>query len=155
MAISSSPREAEGATPTSGGTSSSLREELRSIGSTVGAITEGLFELASKERQLAQAEMADSVSAARRAAMYGAVAGVLGLFLLGFLALSLMYGLDTWMPRWLAALATAGIIAILAAVFGLLAKGALGDFTIVPKRTAKSVKEDLRWASEQMRRNGT
>jgi protein-S-isoprenylcysteine O-methyltransferase Ste14 len=132
-----------------------MREEMRSIGSTIGAITEGLFELASKERQLAQAEIADSMSAARRSATYGAVAAVLGLFMLGFLALSLMYGLDTVMPQWLAALATAGIIALVAAVVAFMAKRALADFTIMPKRTAQSVKEDLQWASAQIKRNGT
>ncbi|MEZ4553177.1 MAG: phage holin family protein [Dehalococcoidia bacterium] len=94
--------------------SGSIREEVRAVGSTVAAVTEELFQLAAKERQLAQAEMADSMSAERRASMLGAVAAVLALLVLGFLALSLMYGLDTLMPRWAASLATAGIVTVLA-----------------------------------------
>ncbi|MGE0227855.1 MAG: phage holin family protein [Dehalococcoidia bacterium] len=135
--------------------SGSIREEVRAAGSAVAAVTDELFQLISKERQLAQAEMADSMSAARRAGMFGAVAAVLALLALGFLALSLMYGLDTFMPQWAAALATAGIVAVLAALVGWMARRALTDFTIVPKRTASSVKEDLRWANAQIRRNGT
>ena len=155
MAVSSSARGSGDAGASARRPAGTTRAEARSIGSTIGAITEDLLELVSKERQLAQAELADSMSAARRGAMYGAVAAALGLFVLEFLALSLMYGLDTFMPRWLAALVTAGIIAVVAALFAWMAKGALADFTVMPKRTAKSVKEDLRWASAQIKRNGT
>lgn len=129
--------------------------EARSLGSAVGDIAAELRELVAREQRLAAAEMSDSVSAVKRGAMYGGIGAVLALLVIGFLALSAMYGLDTVMPQWLAALATAGIVAVLAAIVALLAKRALGDFTVVPKRTVESVKEDVRWASEQIKRNGT
>jgi uncharacterized membrane protein YadS len=129
------------------------RQEARSLGMAVADITQELRVLLLKEADLAQAEMADSTSAAKRASMYGGFAAIVGVFVLGFLALTLMFALDLVMPLWLAALITAGVLLIIAGIAALIARSQLKDFTLTPQRTLRSMREDMRWASEQIKQN--
>lgn len=131
------------------------QSEVRSLGAAVGDIAEELRVLLMKEADLAQAEMADSRSAATRAGMFGGVAAVAGILVLGFLALAMMFAFDIFMPQWLAALATAGVLGLVAMLGAWIARRQLRDFTITPKRTMRSMREDVKWAREQISRNGT
>jgi Putative Actinobacterial Holin-X, holin superfamily III len=56
------------------------------------------------------------------------------------------------MALWLAALITAGLILLLAAVFGLLARSQMQKFSPVPRRLVSSIQEDVRWAQNQANR---
>jgi hypothetical protein len=62
-----------------------------------------------------------------------------------------MFALDTAMPLWAAALVTTGIIAVIAALFGLLSRQQWRSFSPVPKRAVRNVQEDIRWARSQLR----
>jgi hypothetical protein len=129
------------------------RQEARSLGMAVAEITQELRGLLMKEADLAQAEMADSTAAAKRAGMYGGFAAVVGILVLGFLALTLMFALDLMMPLWLAALITAGVLVVIAGIAALMARRQLNDFAVTPRRTLRSMREDMRWASEQIKQN--
>jgi hypothetical protein len=129
------------------------RQEARSLGMAVAEITQELRGLLMKEADLAQAEMADSTAAAKRAGMYGGFAAVVGILVLGFLALTLMFALDLVMPLWLAALITAGVLVVIAGIAALMARRQLNDFAVTPRRTLRSMREDMRWASEQIKQN--
>jgi hypothetical protein len=129
------------------------RDEARSLGMAVAGITQELRVLFMKEADLAQAEMADSTAAVKRASMYGGFAAIVGVLVLGFLALTLMFALDLVIPLWLAALVTAGVLVIVAGIAALMARHQLNDFTVIPRRTLRSMREDTRWASEQIKQN--
>jgi len=130
------------------------RQEARSLGIAVAGIAQELRGLMLREADLAQAEIADSTAAAKRASMFGGFAGIVSIFVLGFLALALMFGFDTFMPLWLAALATAGVLVLIAGIAALMAKRQMKDVTVTPKRTLRSIREDVRWAGEQIKQNG-
>ena len=127
--------------------------EVRALGASVAAITVELGALMQKEAQLAQAEMGDSVAAAKKAATFGAAGGYFAMLVVGFLALAMMFGFATFLDMWAAALATAGVLLVLGIVCGLLAKSGLKDFSVTPKRTIRSLQEDVTWAREQISRN--
>lgn len=129
------------------------RDEARSLGMAAAEITQELRALLMKEADLAQAELADSTAAARRASMYGGFAAIVGMLVLGFLALTLMFALDIVMPLWLAALITAGVLIIIAGIAALMARRQLNDFTVTPRRTLRSLREDIQWASAQIKQN--
>lgn len=131
------------------------RSEARSLGAAAGDIAQELRALLMKEADLAKAEMADSQAAAKRAGMFGGVAGIAALLLLGFLSLAMMFAFDIIMPQWLAALATAGVLGVIALLAAWIASRQLKDFTITPKRTMRSIREDMKWARGQISRNGT
>jgi hypothetical protein len=127
--------------------------EMRSIGASIGDISDELKVLLVREGELAQAEVADATSAASRAAMWGGIGAVVGLIALLFVGMAVMFALGLVWPLWAAALATATLLAAIAALCALTAQKALQDFHIVPTRTIHSLKEDARWAREQIKRN--
>lgn len=129
------------------------RSEIGYLGSAVGRITDELRVLMVREGELAQAEVADSAAAARAAGIWGGAAAVIGLSVVVFLGLAVMFGLATVLAMWAAALITALILAGVAGVFGMLALGHIRKFSLVPKRTMQSVREDVKWARDQMKRH--
>src|SRR5207247_8465053 len=75
-----------------------------------------------KEVELAKQELLEAITARLLAVGAMAVAGVFGLFMLGFLALAAAAALDIIFPAWLAALIVAGGFALIAGpavLFGL------------------------------------
>lgn len=74
--------------------------------------------LVSQEISLAKAEVGEVVGKAAKAAALFAVAGVLGLYLIGFALSLLARVLDIWLPQWAAWLIVVGIILLLMGVLG-------------------------------------
>ena len=145
----------QAARPSLGSDLQAGRTEARAIGSAVADITEELRALAQAEAQLAQAEVQESIAALTRGAIFGAVAAVLGLIGLVFLFRTVMAGLDAaGLQEWAAALITTVIIFVIAGILGMLAMRKFKEFSVVPKRTMQSLKEDITWAREQIKRNG-
>lgn len=129
------------------------QEEARGIGSTIARITSELRVLSEREMDLARAEMLDTRDAAKSVGMWGAVAAVFGLIALEFLALAGMLALAQVLELWAAALITAGVLLVIAAIGAFAARSAMSDVNLVPKHTIKSVQEDMRWARERVQRN--
>lgn len=129
------------------------RDEIRELSASLRTITTELGTLVQKEVALARAEVGESVAAVRKAALFGAVAGVLAVIAIGFLGLAATFGLSAWLPLWGASLVTAGVLLVVTAGCAMLAVGALGDFSLMPKRTMHSLKEDLQWARQQISRS--
>lgn len=93
-----------------------------SLGQLVGRMTETMSTLVRDEIQLAQAQLAEKGKAVRAGAALLAVAGVFGLFGLGWLLHALYLGLDLALPGWAAALIVAGVVLVVAAVAALVGK---------------------------------
>lgn len=96
-----------------------------SLGQLVGRMTETMSTLVRDEIQLAQAQLAEKGKAVGAGAALLAVAGVFGLFGLGWLLHALYLALDLALPGWAAALIVAGVVLVVAAVAALVGKAML------------------------------
>lgn len=126
--------------------------EAKSIGASIGEVTEEIRRLFRLEGELAAAEFSDSAAAARKAGMWGAVTGLFGFLTVIFLSLAGMFALSLVFELWASALITAGIMAVVAGIAMVLMRRQIKEANPVPKRTMQSIQEDMRWAREQMKR---
>ncbi|MEX0749722.1 MAG: phage holin family protein [Dehalococcoidia bacterium] len=122
---------------------SGVREEMMDL-------FQDLRGLAQKEMELARAELSEQAGYARMSATFGAVAALLGLVTLGFIAVTSMFLLDLVVPLWAAALITTGGLLLLTLLLAALAYAQLKQLTVAPKKTLHSVNEDMRWARDRM-----
>jgi hypothetical protein len=118
---------------------------IRSIASDVSM-------LVTKQIELAKQEIGEMVGARAKAVGVFGAAAVLGLFVIGFLGMAGAEALDLVLPRWAAMLIMAGVFASVAAVAIVAARGWLRSSTSKPELTQESLKEDVRWAKQQLKR---
>ena len=131
-----------------------MRDEAMSMRGDVSGIATEVQRLLQMEMELAQAEIQEAKGHATKGTMFGAFAGVFALIMSVFLFLAIMFGLDTLMPTWAAALATTGIAAGVALLCGLIAMQQWRSFSPVPRRTMRTMQEDIKWARSQIKSNG-
>jgi Putative Actinobacterial Holin-X, holin superfamily III len=81
-----------------------------------------------------------------------AAAAVLGLFVVGFLGLAAAEAFALVMPRWAAMLIVAGLFGLVAIIAIVAARGWLRSGATKPALTQESLKEDVRWAKQQLKR---
>jgi MFS family permease len=124
----------------------------RGTGSLLRSIAADISMLVSKQVELAKQEIGEMVgSRARAVGVFGAAA-VLGLFAVGFLGMAGAEALALVLPRWAAMLIVAGVFGVLAAIAIVLARGWLRSSASKPELTQESLKEDVRWAKQQLKR---
>ena len=129
------------------------RVELRAIGASGAEITDDLRELARLEAQLAKAEIHDSRQALTKGSISGVFAGVFAFWILGFFGGAMTLALAEIWPAWAAALATAGAFLLVAAIAGIMARSEFKKFSVTPRRTIASIREDLAWLRRLTKRN--
>jgi acid phosphatase family membrane protein YuiD len=78
------------------------QEEVRGLGHEVGDIASEFRELGRLELELAQAEIREQAGHVTRAALFGAITGVLVGVLAVFIFVTLWSVLDSFMAEWLA-----------------------------------------------------
>ena len=132
----------------------SSREEATRVRGEMGDIAGELQRLAQLEVELAKAEADEARGHATRGATFGFLSFETGMIGFIFLFLATMFALDTAMPLWAAALITAGIAMLLAAILGMLARSEMKQFSPVPTRFMRTVQEDIKWARTQMKLSG-
>jgi hypothetical protein len=118
---------------------------IRSIASDVSL-------LVTKQIELAKQEIGEMVGTRAKAVGVFGAAAVLGLFVMVFLGMAGAEALALVLPRWAAMLIVAGAFAILAAVAIVAARGWLRSSASKPELTQESLKEDVRWAKQQLKR---
>jgi uncharacterized membrane protein YqjE len=123
----------------------------RPLGAVVTSVIDGVRSLVRKEIELAKIEIAEAVSVRAKAVALMAIAGVLGLFALGFLAAGAAAALDLVLPRWAAELIVGGVFVLLMLVFLLAGRGAMKKAP-TPRKTQQTLKEDAAWAKQQIGR---
>ena len=102
--------------------------------------------LVRQEVALAKAELQQEAKTAGSAVGAFGGAGFAGYFVLLFLSLAAMYGLDSFMPIGWAALIVGVVWGLIAGVLALVGRKKLKNFSPKPERTIETVKEDVQWA---------
>jgi hypothetical protein len=114
-------------------------------GELASEVAKDLSTLVRQEIALAKAELQQEAKTAGVAAGALGGAGFAGYFVLVFLSLALMWGLDAWMPLGWAAVIVAALWAVIAAVLAIVGRSRLKRFNPKPERTIENVKEDVQW----------
>ena len=133
-------------TTQSGDPRAEARAADASPGELASEVAKDMSTLVRQEVALAKAELQQDAKTAGTAVGAFGGAGFAGYFVLVFLSLAAMYGLDTIMPTGWAALIVAGLWAVIAAVLALMGRNKLKGFNPKPERTIETVKEDVQWA---------
>ena len=121
----------------------------RSLGDIVSDVTQDLTTLIRQEMDLAKTEMKQEVAKVGKGAGMLGGAGLAGWVLQLVLSLTLRYGQDEVMSRWIAALIVAVLWAIVAAVLALTGKKAIKEANPQLPETQQTLKEDAAWVKAQ------
>jgi membrane protein len=124
----------------------------RGTGPLLRSIAADISTLVSKQIELAKQEIGEMVGTRAKALSVFGAAAVLGLFVIGFLGMAGAEALDLVLPRWAAMLIMAAVFGVLAAVAIVLARSWLRSSAAKPELTQESLKEDVRWAKQQLKR---
>jgi nitrate/nitrite transporter NarK len=133
-------------TTQSGEPTARARAADASPGELASEVAKDMSTLVRQEVALAKAELQQEAKTAGTAVGAFGGAGFAGYFVLVFLSLAAMYGLDAVMPTGWAALIVAGVWAVIAAVLAIMGRNKLKNFNPKPERTIETVKEDVQWA---------
>lgn len=120
--------------------------------SLMGRVAGDAGTLVRKEIELARQEITEGITARVKGAAAFAVAGVMGLYVLGFLAAAGAAALALVLPLWAALLIVAGVFVFLALVAALFGRARMREPSIAPEKAKENIKEDVEWAKAQLRR---
>ena len=123
----------------------SMPELVRSIATDTSTLLR-------KEMELGKQEIVEAVTARLKAAGSLAAVGLLFMFMLIFLALAGAAALDLVMPSWASRLIVDGGFLILALPVALFGLRRLKRLSLAPEETKRTVKEDVQWAKQQLKR---
>lgn len=125
------------------------REDQRSLGEIVQALTHDTTTLLKQELELAKVELKEEATRAGKGAGMLGGAGVAGYLVVLFLSFALMFGLDAVLPLWASALITAGVWAVVAGLLAVTGRSALKNANPQLPKTQQTLKEDAQWARAQ------
>jgi uncharacterized membrane protein YqjE len=120
-----------------------------SVGDLLGRVTSDLSTLMRQEVELAKVEIKEEATKAGKASGMLAGAGAVGYLVLVFLSLALMFALDQVMPIGWAAVITAVVLGIVAAVLFVLGRKQFRQVNPKPEQTVETLKEDVQWAKNR------
>ena len=123
--------------------------EGRSVGDLLGEVTGDLSKLMRQEVALAKVELKEEATKAGKASGLLGGAGAVGYLVLVFLSLALMFALDNVMGIGWAALLTAVLLGIVAAVLFVVGRNRLKQVNPKPEQTVETLKEDVQWAKNR------
>jgi membrane protein implicated in regulation of membrane protease activity len=106
--------------------------------------------LVRKQVELARIEMTEAVSVRAKGAGMMAGAAVMALFALGFVAAAGSVALALVLPAWAANLIVGLVFVAMAGVLALVGRNAIRNAPTTPERTQETLKEDARWARQQI-----
>lgn len=124
----------------SGESEADARAANSSLGELFGDLTRNFSTLMRQEVELAKAELKESATSAGKGVGMFAGSGIAGYFVLLFLSLALMFGLENWVGYGWAAVIVAVIWAIIAAILAVVGKKEVKSVKGLPQ-TAATAKE--------------
>jgi uncharacterized membrane protein YqjE len=123
--------------------------EGRSVGDLLGEVTANLSKLMRQEVALAKVELKEEAAKAGKAGGLLGGAGAVGYLVLVFLSLALMFALDNAMGIGWAALLTAVLLGIVAALLFVIGRNRFKQINPKPEQTVETLKEDVQWAKNR------
>ncbi len=135
---------------TAGATASGPPRPKRPLGAVITSAIDGTRILVRKQVELAKIEMTEAVSVRAKGAGMMAGAAVMALFALGFVAAAGSVALALVLPAWAANLIVAAVFVAIAGVLVLVGRNAIRNAPTTPERTQETLKEDARWARQQI-----
>ena len=127
-----------------------IRDE-RSLGDLFAELTRETSTLVRQEVQLAKAELTESATEAGRGIAMLLAGGAVAYA--GFLALLAAVILGLWeagLTGWLAALIVGVVVGAIGIIMVIRARNNLTPAHLAPRRTVETLKEDAKWAKEQI-----
>jgi uncharacterized membrane protein len=123
----------------------------RSVPEVLQDIVGNIQEIIRSEFTLAKVEIKQEAARAKSPVIMCLVGGALGLYALGFLLVTAVFGMATVMPIWIAALIVGAVLAVVSIVLLSAAAKRLKHVHKVPERTIETLKENVQWAKEQIK----
>ena len=127
-------------------------ERERATASIVKDVVGGTQTLVRQELQLAQAELMEGLQAKGQAAGMAGAAGMLGLYVVGFLGLAGGAALSQVLAPWIAWLIVAGVFLLLLVVLLLMARSRANRAPLGAEKSKARMQEDVAWAKTLIRR---
>jgi uncharacterized membrane protein YczE len=109
-----------------------------------------MAKLLRQEIELARLETTQKINSAMRSVIMLAAGGFVAYAGLILLLIAVAIGLSNWMPLWLSTLIVSVVALVVGAVLIGSGRSSLSNLTVVPENTVESIKEDARWAKEQV-----
>ena len=134
------------------GTVSGVGAERRPFGQLVASVVGGFGILARKHVELAKIEAAEAVSVRGKGAGMMAGAAVVAMYAVGFLAAAGSAALALVLPVWAAILIVAVVMLVVAWALVTLGRRTIRSAPAPSERTQETLKEDIRWAKQQIER---
>ncbi len=103
-----------------------------------------------KELELARAEVVRTVSRVTGGAVLLAVGAVVAAMALQALVACLILVGSRWLEPWLAALVVGGALLVIGAILVVIGRQRLALKGLAPRRTIETLRQDGRWAREQL-----
>ncbi|HKI28133.1 MAG TPA: phage holin family protein [Actinomycetota bacterium] len=122
----------------------------RPLGAVITSAIDGTRILLRKQVELARIEMTEAVSVRAKGAGMMAAAALMALFALGFVAAAGSVALALVLPAWAANLIVGLVFVAIAGVLALVGRNAIRNAPTTPERTQETLKEDARWARQQI-----
>lgn len=126
--------------------------ERRPFGTVVASAVSGFRTLARQHVELAKIEGTEAVAVRGMGAGMMAAAGVVAAYAVGFLAAALAAALALVLPVWAAILIVTIVLGLVAALLVVLGRRAIRTAPPAVERTKEMLKEDARWAKQQIGR---
>lgn len=121
-----------------------------SLGALFTDLSSDLSTLVRQEIELARTETTEKVSKAVRSAGMLVVGGLVAYAGVIVVLIAIAILLGAIMPYWLSALIVGVVVLIIGAVMANSGKNKLANLNVVPEKTVATLKEDARWAKEQL-----
>jgi len=121
-----------------------------SLGALFSDLSSDLSILMRQEIELARTETTETIRKTAGSAgllVAGGLVAYAGLIIL-LIAVAILLG--AIMPYWASSLLVGVVVLIIGAVMAMSGKNQLANLTIVPEKTVATLKEDARWAKEQL-----
>ena len=126
--------------------------ERRAFGQILASLVGGFGTLARKHVELAKIEAAEAVSVRGKGAGMMAGAAVVAMYAIGFLFAAGAAALALVVQVWAAILIVAVLMFLVAWVLVMLGRRTIKSAPAPAERTQEALKEDMRWAKQQIKR---
>jgi fatty acid desaturase len=135
-----------------GGGATAADTERRPIGTVIASAVDGLRTLARQHLELAKLEVADAASVRGAGVGMMAAAAVVVMYAIGFVAAAAAAALALVWPVWAAILAVAILMIVVAFLLVSIGRRVMRNAPPAGKLTRETLKEDARWAKQQIGR---